>query len=103
MAATRWFALLLCTLLMVSRGASLASGGPVQSTSTVTADPGHNTGGGQGAATNSSNGNQGGTGGHETAPITTLPIVTWKWTHVSTPYLVALWVLVSWICKLSES
>ncbi|XP_036423226.1 sodium/hydrogen exchanger 3-like isoform X2 [Colossoma macropomum] len=32
--------------------------------------------------------------------ITTLPIVTWKWHHVETPYLVALWVLVCWLCKL---
>uniref|UniRef100_A0A6Q2Z3H9 Sodium/hydrogen exchanger n=1 Tax=Esox lucius TaxID=8010 RepID=A0A6Q2Z3H9_ESOLU len=32
--------------------------------------------------------------------ITTLPIVTWKWHHTEGPYLVALWVLVSWICKL---
>ncbi|MEQ2176283.1 hypothetical protein GOODEAATRI_026458 [Goodea atripinnis] len=32
---------------------------------------------------------------------TTLPIVTWKWHHVSEPYLVALWVLVSWLCKLN--
>ncbi|KAI4876210.1 hypothetical protein NFI96_017943 [Prochilodus magdalenae] len=32
--------------------------------------------------------------------ITTLPIVTWKWHHVETPYLVALWILVCWLCKL---
>uniref|UniRef100_A0A671Z2U0 Sodium/hydrogen exchanger n=1 Tax=Sparus aurata TaxID=8175 RepID=A0A671Z2U0_SPAAU len=40
--------------------------------------------------------------GHDTPskPITTLPIVSWKWHHVTTPYLVALWILVSWICKL---
>ncbi|XP_040045019.2 sodium/hydrogen exchanger 3.1 isoform X2 [Gasterosteus aculeatus] len=98
MAATRRLALFLCTLLMVSRG--LANGGAEHSPATVTADPGHSTGGGQEAATNSSEGNHGATGGHETAPVTTLPIVTWKWEHVSTPYLVALWVLVSWICKL---
>ncbi|KAJ8389420.1 hypothetical protein AAFF_G00119580 [Aldrovandia affinis] len=40
-------------------------------------------------------------GGHgQGAPITTLPIVTWKWHHVQTPYIVALWVFVSWLCKL---
>uniref|UniRef100_A0A3B4F8S8 Sodium/hydrogen exchanger n=1 Tax=Pundamilia nyererei TaxID=303518 RepID=A0A3B4F8S8_9CICH len=33
-------------------------------------------------------------------PITTLPIVTWKWHHVTTQYLVALWILVAWLCKL---
>ncbi|MCI4395493.1 hypothetical protein PGIGA_G00181340 [Pangasianodon gigas] len=32
--------------------------------------------------------------------VTTLPIVTWKWHHVETPYLVALWVFVCWLCKL---
>lgn len=32
--------------------------------------------------------------------ITTLPIVTWKWHHIDTPYLVAVWVLVCWLCKL---
>ncbi|CAM4637041.1 unnamed protein product [Leuciscus chuanchicus] len=32
--------------------------------------------------------------------ITTLPIVIWKWHHVETPYLVALWILTCWLCKL---
>ncbi|XP_055081287.1 sodium/hydrogen exchanger 3-like isoform X1 [Periophthalmus magnuspinnatus] len=36
----------------------------------------------------------------EGGPITTLPIVSWKWHHVETPYIVALWVLVCWLCKL---
>ncbi|XP_044028809.1 sodium/hydrogen exchanger 3-like isoform X2 [Siniperca chuatsi] len=53
-------------------------------------DSGHNTSGDTGE----------GGDGHGGKPITTLPIVTWKWGHVSTPYLVALWVLVSWLCKL---
>nr|UVJ88519.1 NHE3 [Rachycentron canadum]WRO44051.1 sodium/hydrogen exchanger 3 [Rachycentron canadum] len=49
----------------------------------------------------SSNGESGhGDGEHGGGPITTLPIVTWRWSHVSTPYLVALWILVCWICKL---
>ncbi|XP_056598130.1 sodium/hydrogen exchanger 3.2 isoform X1 [Triplophysa dalaica] len=39
-------------------------------------------------------------GGHEPAAIQTLPIVTWKWHHVETPYLVALWILTCWLCKL---
>ncbi|KAJ3608883.1 hypothetical protein NHX12_023412 [Muraenolepis orangiensis] len=35
-----------------------------------------------------------GDGGHEHgAPITTLPIVSWKWDHVKVPYLVTLWIL----------
>lgn len=34
--------------------------------------------------------------------ITTLPIVTWKWHHVETPYLVALWILTCWLCKLGK-
>lgn len=34
--------------------------------------------------------------------ITTLPIVIWKWHHVETPYLVALWVLTCWLCKLGK-
>ncbi|RVE66650.1 hypothetical protein OJAV_G00109660 [Oryzias javanicus] len=38
--------------------------------------------------------------GHEAPVITTLPIVSWKWSHVSEPYLVALWILVCWLCKL---
>ncbi|XP_028819036.1 sodium/hydrogen exchanger 3-like isoform X1 [Denticeps clupeoides] len=37
---------------------------------------------------------------HAPATIDTLPIVTWKWHHVEAPYLVALWVLVCWLCKL---
>ncbi|XP_041933509.1 sodium/hydrogen exchanger 3-like [Alosa sapidissima] len=39
-------------------------------------------------------------GEHGAANITTLPIVIWKWHHVSIPYIVALWILVCWLCKL---
>ncbi|XP_013881125.1 sodium/hydrogen exchanger 3 [Austrofundulus limnaeus] len=73
-------ALLLCTLLMVSGGPSLAN---VATTTTVS------------PAEVSGNGT-----GHGAAQITELPIVTWKWHHVEAPYLVALWVLVCWLCKL---
>ncbi|MBN3311139.1 SL9A3 protein, partial [Amia calva] len=38
--------------------------------------------------------------GHGATTITTFQIVTWKWDHISVPYLVALWVLVCWLCKL---
>lgn len=37
---------------------------------------------------------------HSNSNITGIPIVTFKWEHVETPYLVALWVLVSFLCKL---
>ncbi|KAI7798992.1 putative solute carrier family 9, partial [Triplophysa rosa] len=40
------------------------------------------------------------TSGDAPAGITTLPIVIWKWHHVETPYLVALWILTCWLCKL---
>uniref|UniRef100_A0A3Q2QS64 Sodium/hydrogen exchanger n=1 Tax=Fundulus heteroclitus TaxID=8078 RepID=A0A3Q2QS64_FUNHE len=75
----RWTSALLLCLLMVA--SSLANEAPAHETS-------------------ASGGNQTSTGHGEAAPITTLPIVTWKWHHVSTPYLVALWILVSWLCKL---
>ncbi|XP_076864120.1 sodium/hydrogen exchanger 3.1 isoform X2 [Brachyhypopomus gauderio] len=38
--------------------------------------------------------------GNSSSTITTVPIVTWKWHHVDAPYLVALWILVCWLCKL---
>uniref|UniRef100_W5MMV8 Sodium/hydrogen exchanger n=1 Tax=Lepisosteus oculatus TaxID=7918 RepID=W5MMV8_LEPOC len=39
--------------------------------------------------------------GNETADIiSTFQIVTFKWEHVMEPYLVALWILVAWLCKL---
>ncbi|XP_052390039.1 sodium/hydrogen exchanger 3-like [Carassius gibelio] len=40
------------------------------------------------------------TDGHAPSEISTLPIVTWKWHHIETPYLVALWILTCWLCKL---
>lgn len=45
---------------------------------------------------NATNGTAGDSG------LTSLPIVTWKWHHVEQPYLMALWVLVCWLCKLGE-
>ncbi|XP_016348092.1 sodium/hydrogen exchanger 3.2 [Sinocyclocheilus anshuiensis] len=47
-------------------------------------------------STNNSNGGD----GQAPSSITTLPIVIWKWHHVETPYLVALWILTCWLCKL---
>ncbi|XP_005943632.1 sodium/hydrogen exchanger 3 [Haplochromis burtoni] len=86
--ATLWrFTLFLCMLLMACGGLSLASKeAKTRNTQTET-----------GMASSS---NTTGEGGHGGAPITTLPIVTWKWDHISVQYLVALWVLVCWLCKL---
>uniref|UniRef100_A0A3P8NJI8 Sodium/hydrogen exchanger n=1 Tax=Astatotilapia calliptera TaxID=8154 RepID=A0A3P8NJI8_ASTCA len=86
--ATLWrFTLFLCMLLMACEGLSLASEeAKTRNTQTET-----------GTASSS---NTTGEGGHGGAPITTLPIVTWKWDHISVQYLVALWVLVCWLCKL---
>lgn len=53
-----------------------------------------NTAASTGSTTNTSSAGNASTG------ITTLPIVTWKWHHVETPYLVALWILTCWLCKL---
>ncbi|XP_056876481.1 sodium/hydrogen exchanger 3.1 [Takifugu flavidus] len=92
MAAKRRFALCLCTLLLLSTTPCLSSDAGLSTspnehgnTSSSGSETGHETGG---------------QGGHEAEPITTLPIVSWKWEHVKTPYLVALWVLVGWLCKL---
>lgn len=89
------FALCLCTLLLLSTTPSLSSDAlhrisrnEHENTSSSGSETGHETEG---------------HGGHEAEPIMTLPIVTWKWHHVETPYLVALWVLVGWLCKLGES
>ncbi|XP_039978458.1 sodium/hydrogen exchanger 3-like [Xiphias gladius] len=101
--ATTWrFALFLSVLLMVSRGPSLASEAGAKSsghhedtsssnsTSASGMDSGHDTTGHTGHDDS----------GHGGGPITTLPIVTWKWSHVSAPYKVALWILVPWLCKI---
>lgn len=94
MAFTCRFALRLCSfLLLLSRAPSLAS----------TAEGANGTGSnGTGSSSETGHETAGGSG-HEAANITTLPIVSWKWHHVEAPYLVALWVLVGWLCKLGES
>ncbi|CAB1447226.1 unnamed protein product [Pleuronectes platessa] len=91
--ATTWrFALFLCVMLLGSGGPSLASEEP----GTTAPSGGHGVVPSSGPAPG-----HGDTGdGHGGEPITTLPIVTWKWHHVSTPYMVALWILVSWLCKI---
>ncbi|KAM4725375.1 sodium/hydrogen exchanger 3-like [Anableps anableps] len=87
----RWrSALFLCLLVVAS---SLASSYSAHDTTAGQSDTASSTG--NETTATGSHGN-----GHEAAPITTLPIVTWKWHHVTTPYFVALWILVSWLCKL---
>ncbi|XP_067468457.1 sodium/hydrogen exchanger 3-like isoform X2 [Thunnus thynnus] len=99
---------------MVSRGSSLAVEANSRSSdhghpATPSSDTSH--GDGHGSVHNSS-GSHDSSGGHDSShgdsghdghgggPITTLPIVSWKWHHVTTPYLVAVWILVCWLCKL---
>uniref|UniRef100_A0A3Q0SME1 Sodium/hydrogen exchanger n=1 Tax=Amphilophus citrinellus TaxID=61819 RepID=A0A3Q0SME1_AMPCI len=88
--ATSWrVTLFLCTLLMACRGPSLASG-ESECRMARNSQP----------QTPSSDNGTAGEGGHGGGTVTTLPIVTWRWEHVKDPYLVALWVLVCWLCKM---
>nr|XP_020497903.1 sodium/hydrogen exchanger 3-like [Labrus bergylta] len=92
MAATWRFALFFCMCLIVSRCPSDAN-----------SDTGHDSADtGRASIPSSDSGpvQPGNEGGGHSKPITTLPIVSWKWPHVAEPYLVALWILVCWICKL---
>lgn len=104
MATTCQFALSLCMLLLVSTSLSLASD-DTGHRSTISSDNGNTSSSGSDTETghDTSGDTEHGGGGHENEPITTVPIVSWKWHHVETPYLVALWILVSWLCKLGES
>ncbi|XP_061738720.1 sodium/hydrogen exchanger 3-like [Nerophis ophidion] len=97
--------LLLCVLFLVSRGLSLERSEHTEASSdhgaaTTSSTPG------AASATDSGHDGDGHEGdghegdGHGGENITTLPIVSWKWHHVSTPYLVALWILVCWLCKI---
>ncbi|XP_030596683.1 sodium/hydrogen exchanger 3-like isoform X3 [Archocentrus centrarchus] len=88
--ATSWrVTLFLCALLMACRGPSLASG-ESECRMARNSQP----------QTPSSDNGTAGEGGHGGGTVTTLPIVTWRWEHVKDPYLVALWVLVCWLCKM---
>lgn len=108
MAITWRFAVCLSILLLLSR--SLASGDADHaSTDHASTDHGSTD---HGSASSSDHANTSGSGhnnadsghggGHGGEPITTLPIVSWKWHHVEAPYLVALWILVCWICKIGK-
>ncbi|XP_053190043.1 sodium/hydrogen exchanger 3-like [Scomber japonicus] len=118
--AAMWrFTLFLCVLLMVSSGPSLAADEHTDhgstdhgstdhgstdhgSTDHGSTDHGSTDHGSTDQSSNSSHGDGHGSSGdgHHGGPITTLPIVSWKWHHVTTPYLVAVWILVCWLCKL---
>lgn len=113
MAITWRFALCLCMLLLLSRSPSLASGdtdhGSIDHSSTDHSSTDHgstdnpsasSSNHGNTSSSGHNNADGGHDGGHGGAPITTLPIVSWKWHHVEGPYLVALWILVCWICKI---
>ncbi|XP_061520127.1 sodium/hydrogen exchanger 3-like [Phycodurus eques] len=107
MSTVRWLTLLLCMLLMVAQGLSLPSvarseydGHENQTRSDHGTTSSPHTGTDSGHDVTEDTHGHGDGGGHEGGPITTLPIVSWNWSHVSVPYLVALWILVSWICKL---
>ncbi|XP_056153844.1 sodium/hydrogen exchanger 3-like [Lampris incognitus] len=91
MRAVRRFALLIFMLLVVSDRPSLAAGDrSADSTGQHTAS----------GTNHSSRTDHGDSHDEHGESITTLPIVSWKWHHVSTPYLVAVWILVGWLCKL---
>lgn len=97
--AINWrFAVCLSVLLLLSR--SLASSDADH------ASTDHSSASGSDHANTSSsdhnNADSGHDSGHGGDPITTLPIVSWKWHHVEAPYIVVLWILVCWICKIGE-
>ncbi|KAF3707201.1 Sodium/hydrogen exchanger 3 [Channa argus] len=104
--ATPWqFALSFCVLLMVSRGLSLTSEDSKTETldtqrgTRSSSDHGYTLGSNVGSENKPDSG-EGDGGHHGGGNLTTLPIVSWKWEHVTEPYLVALWILVCWLCKL---
>lgn len=105
MSASWKLALFLCLALMVSRCPSLASDDPEhdsshsEHSSTPSSEHGNSSSAESGHADTDHGSSEHGDG-HHSEPITTLPIVSWKWHHVSTPYIVTLWILVSWLCKL---
>ncbi|XP_067281881.1 sodium/hydrogen exchanger 3.2 [Pseudorasbora parva] len=86
MALLRQFTLLLALLILFSAPCK------VTALEADSAEVGHNYSSKSSAPETSTNAT--------TTGITTLPIVIWKWHHVETPYLVALWILTCWLCKL---
>ncbi|XP_030003715.1 sodium/hydrogen exchanger 3 [Sphaeramia orbicularis] len=108
MAAMRRLALFVCVLLLVSGSPGLASETSDTEDNSPSSDDHGTSSDDHEISSNSTHNTTGDTGqedsghgdGHEGGPITTLPIVSWKWHHVTTPYLVAIWILVAWMCKL---
>uniref|UniRef100_A0A8C9WZG7 Sodium/hydrogen exchanger n=1 Tax=Sander lucioperca TaxID=283035 RepID=A0A8C9WZG7_SANLU len=95
MAATWQYALCICMLLMESRGQNPAS--DVTTMTITNFSSGTEVAPGSDAGNNSSQGTEQGNGSRV---ITGISIVTFKWNHVKTPYLVALWILVAVLAKL---
>uniref|UniRef100_A0A673G313 Sodium/hydrogen exchanger n=1 Tax=Sinocyclocheilus rhinocerous TaxID=307959 RepID=A0A673G313_9TELE len=94
MAFLQQFALLLALLIVFSTSCKAAT------LEVDTVEVGHNYSSKSSATEKTSTSTNDSTDGHAPSVISTLPIVTWKWHHVETPYLVALWILTCWLCKL---
>uniref|UniRef100_A0A673LY42 Sodium/hydrogen exchanger n=1 Tax=Sinocyclocheilus rhinocerous TaxID=307959 RepID=A0A673LY42_9TELE len=94
MAFLQQFALLLALLIVFSTSCKAAA------LEVDTVEVGHNYSSKSTATEDTSTSTNNSTDGQAPSSITTLPIVIWKWHHVETPYLVALWILTCWLCKL---
>uniref|UniRef100_A0A671LU23 Sodium/hydrogen exchanger n=1 Tax=Sinocyclocheilus anshuiensis TaxID=1608454 RepID=A0A671LU23_9TELE len=94
MAFLQQFALLLALLIVFSTSCKAAT------LEVDSVEVGHNYSSKSSATEKTSTSTNDSTDGHAPSVISTLPIVTWKWHHVETPYLVALWILTCWLCKL---
>ncbi|KAL1255299.1 hypothetical protein QQF64_013360 [Cirrhinus molitorella] len=94
MAFLRQFTLILALLVVFSTSCRAAT------LEVDSVEKGHNLSSKSSATEDTSTSTNDSTGGHGTSTISTLPIVIWKWHHVETPYLVALWILTCWLCKL---
>uniref|UniRef100_A0A672RKP9 Sodium/hydrogen exchanger n=1 Tax=Sinocyclocheilus grahami TaxID=75366 RepID=A0A672RKP9_SINGR len=94
MAFLQQFALLLALLIVFSTSCKAAA------LEVDSVEVGHNYSSKSTATEDTSTSTNNSTDGQAPSSITTLPIVIWKWHHVETPYLVALWILTCWLCKL---
>uniref|UniRef100_A0A8C2F0L4 Sodium/hydrogen exchanger n=1 Tax=Cyprinus carpio TaxID=7962 RepID=A0A8C2F0L4_CYPCA len=94
MAFLQHFALLLALLIVFSTSCKAVT------LEVGSVEVGYNDSSKSSATEDTSTSINGSTDGHAPSVISTLPIVTWKWHHIETPYLVALWILTCWLCKL---